>query len=281
MGNIVWLAAYPKSGNTWVRAFLYNLIEQPAKPGRIANLPDYFESESDPRWYLPMLGGKSLEECSAEEIISLKNAVHREIAASRPSGSVFTKTHNRFGNYNDHPLHNVSVMSGAIYIVRNPLDVVLSTADHFGLSIDAAIDFMANDDTGTPSNQENVVSYLGSWSSHVASWTRQAHKQIVVIRYEDMLDKPLKAFGQMAKLLGLGKDKTGIKRAIRFSSFAELKKQETGEGFIERSQNSKFFFRKGKKNQWVTELNDTQVERIVDRHREQMQKFKYIPPRFA
>ena len=280
MGNIVWLAAYPKSGNTWLRAFLYNLIEQPAKPGRIASLPDYFESESDPRWYLPMLGGRTLEECSAEEIISLKSAVHRQIANSRPRGSVFTKTHNRFGSYNDHPLQNTSVMSGAIYIVRNPLDVVLSTADHFGLTIDEAIDFMANEETGTPSNMENVVSYLGSWSSHVESWTRQVHKQIIVLRYEDMLDKPLKAFGQVAKLIGLGKDKNGIKRAIRYSSFAELKKQESGEGFIERSQNSKHFFRKGKKNQWINQLSDTQAERIIDRHRQQMQTYKYVPPRF-
>lgn len=280
MGNIVWLAAYPKSGNTWLRAFLYNLIEQPAKPGRIAVLPKYFESESDPRWYLPLLGGKPLEECSGEEIIALKSAVHRQIAASRPRGSVFTKTHNQFGSYNDHPLHNVSVMSGAIYIVRNPLDVVLSTADHFGLSVDEAIDFMGNEETGTPSNMENVVSFLGSWSTHVDSWTRQKHDQIVVIRYEDMLDKPLKAFGQVAKLIGLGKDKSGIKRAVRFSSFSELKKQEAGEGFIERSQNSRYFFRKGRKNQWIDELNDEQVERIVERHREQMQKFRYIPPKF-
>jgi hypothetical protein len=171
-------------------------------------------------------------------------------------------------------------MSGAIYIVRNPLDVVLSTADHFGLSIDEAIDFMGNEETGTPSNMENVVAFLGSWSTHVDSWTRQKHDQIVVIRYEDMLDKPLKAFGQVAKLIGLGKDKNGIKRAVRFSSFSELKKQEAGEGFIERSQNSRYFFRKGRKNQWVDELSDEQVERIVERHREQMQKFRYIPPKF-
>lgn len=280
MGNIVWLAAYPKSGNTWLRAFIYNLIEQPAKPGRISVLPDYFESESDPRWYLPLLGDKSLEECSGEEIISLKSAVHRDIAASRPRGSIFTKTHNRFGSFNDHPLHNTSVMAGAIYIVRNPLDVVLSTADHFGLSVDEAIDFMANEETGTPSNMENVVSFLGSWSSHVESWTRQDHQSIVVIRYEDMLDKPLKAFGQVAKLLGLGKDKNAIKRAIRFSSFSELKKQESRDGFIERSQNSKSFFRKGRKNQWVDELLDEQVARMVEQHRVQMDRYNYIPPRF-
>lgn len=280
MGNIVWLAAYPKSGNTWLRAFIYNLIERPDKPGRIAVLPDYFESESDPRWYLPLLGGRAPANCSGEEIIALKSEVHRQIAASRARGSIFTKTHNRWGDYNGHALHNVAVMAGAIYLVRNPLDVVLSTADHFGLSIDAAIDFMANEDTATPSNMENVVSYLGSWSSHVASWSRLSHQQILVLRYEDMLDKPLKPFGQVARLLGMGKEKNAIKRAIRFSSFAELKKQEVRSGFIERSPNSSAFFRAGRKNQWVDGLSDEQVARMVEVHREQMQRFNYIPPRF-
>ena len=280
MGNIVWLASYPKSGNTWLRAFIYNLVEKPAQPGHIAVLPDYFESESVPRWYLPLLGGKTLQECSDEEIIALKSTVHRRIAASRPRGSIFTKTHNRFGSFNGYPLHDISVMAGAVYVVRNPLDVVLSTADHFGLSIDETIDFMANEETGTPSDMENVVSFLGSWSSHVESWTHKDHQSIVVVRYEDLLDKPLKAFGQVAKLLGLGKDKNAIKRAIRFSSFNELKKQETREGFVERSPSSKSFFRKGRKNQWVDELNDEQVARIVEQHREQMDRFNYVPPRF-
>ena len=280
MGNIVWLASYPKSGNTWLRAFIYNLVEKPAQPGQIAVLPDYFESESVPRWYLPLLGGRTLEECSDEEIIALKTTVHRQIAASRPRGSIFTKTHNRFGSFNGYPLHDISVMAGAVYVVRNPLDVVLSTSDHFGLSIDETIDFMANEETGTPSDMENVMSFLGSWSSHVESWTHKDHQSIVVVRYEDLLDKPLKAFGQVAKLLGLGKDKNAIKRAIRFSSFSDLKKQEARDGFIERSQSSKSFFRKGRKNQWVDELHDEQVARIVERHREQMSRFNYIPPRF-
>jgi hypothetical protein len=280
VARIVWLASYPKSGNTWLRAFIYNLIEQPARPGRIAVLPDYFESESDPRWYLPLLGGKALKDCGAEEIFALRTTVHRHIASSRPDGTVFVKTHNQFGTYKQHPLHEMSVSSGAICIVRNPLDVVLSTADHFGLGIDDAIDFMADDWTGTPSDMENVVSYLGSWSGHAHSWSSLNHPQIIVLRYEDMLDKPLKAFGRVARLLGLGKDRERIRRAIRFSSFTELSKQEAAEGFIERSPTSKAFFRKGKKNQWVEALSDDQVARIIERHREIMAQFRYIPPKY-
>jgi hypothetical protein len=280
MGNIVWLASYPKSGNTWMRAFIYNLIENPSRPGRIADLPAYFEEESKPRWYAPYAGDGGVAAMDFEQAMALRPQVHQDIAQSRERGTIFTKTHNMFGHLQGIPLHNLSVMAGAVYLVRNPLDVVLSVADHFGLTVDAAIDFMANEETGTPTNEENVAGYMASWSTHVKSWTLQAHPAIVVVRYEDLQDKPLKAFGSVAKLLGIGQDQQRLRKAIQFSSFRELKQQEVASGFIEKSPNSRYFFRKGSKNQWAQALNDAQVAAIVERHREQMQRFGYIPPRF-
>ena len=280
MGNIVWLASYPKSGNTWLRAFIYNLVEDPARPGKLSSLPTYFEEESKPRWYQPYVDKGEVLSLPFDEAMRLRPQVHQDIANSRPRGSIFTKTHNMFGQYNNVPLHNVSVMAGAIYVVRNPLDVVLSVADHFGLSIDEAIDFMGNEETGTPTNAENVAGYMGSWSTHVASWTVQPHPSIVVVRYEDMQDKPNKAFGSVARLLGMDGDRKRIRKAIQFSSFRELKKQELAEGFTEKSPNSRHFFRKGTKNQWADALSDEQVQRLVDRHREQMSRYGYVPPRF-
>ncbi len=280
MGNIVWLASYPKSGNTWMRAFIYNLLENPSRPGRISGLPGYFEEESKPRWYAPYAGEGGVDALDFDQAMALRPQVHQDIANSRERGSIFTKTHNMFGHLQGIPLHNISVMAGAIYIVRNPLDVVLSVADHFGLSVDEAIAFMANEETGTPTNEENVAGFMGSWSTHVQSWTLQPHPAIVVVRYEDLQDKPLKAFGSVAKLLGLGKDKTRLRKAIQFSSFRELKQQELADGFVEKSPNSKHFFRKGIKNQWAEVLTEQQIAALVERHREQMQRFGYIPPKF-
>jgi hypothetical protein len=277
MGNIVWLASYPKSGNTWLRAFIYNLIEDLPQPGKLASLPAYFEEESKPRWYEPY---GNPDELSFEQVMALRPRVHQDIANSRERGTVFTKTHNMFGQFAGVPLHNVSVMAGAVYVVRNPLDAVLSVADHFGLSVDEAIDFMANEQTGTPTNAENVAGYMGSWSTHVASWTAQTHPSIVVLRYEDMQDNPARAFGSVAKLLGLDKDRNRVRKAIQFSSFKELRKQELATGFVEKSPNSRYFFRKGTRNQWAESLTDEQVGCIVERHREQMNRFAYVPPRF-
>ena len=280
MGNIVWLASYPKSGNTWLRAFIYNLLENPVRPGDIARLPTYFEDESKPRWYQPYLAGSQASELPFEEAMALRPQVHQDIANSRERGSIFTKTHNMFGQLGGVPVHNMRVMAGAIYVVRNPLDVVLSVADHFGLSVDEAIEFMGNEETGTTTNEENVAGYMGSWSTHVASWTAQPHPSIVVVRYEDMQDKPVKAFGAVAKLLGLDRDRDRLRKAIRFSAFSELKKQELNAGFVEKSPNSRHFFRKGTRNQWTESLSDEQVRKIVTRHFEQMHRFGYVPPRF-
>ncbi len=280
MGNIVWLASYPKSGNTWLRAFIYNLVENPARPGKISALPGWFEEESKPRWYEPYAAGRALQDLTFDEAMALRPQVHQDIADSRLRGTIFTKTHNMFGQHNGVALHNINVMAGAIYVVRNPLDVVISVADHFGLSLDEAIDFMGNEETGTPTNEENVAGYMGSWSTHVASWTAQPHPAIVVVRYEDLQDKPAKAFGSVAKLLGMDGDRQRVRKAIQFASFRELRKQELAEGFAERSPNSRHFFRKGTKNQWAQALSDDQIARLVERHRPQMERFNYVPPRF-
>ena len=282
MGNIVWLASYPKSGNTWLRSFLYNLIEQPDKPGQINNLWQICQDESKPNWYEPYAKDKPLSEFTPAEITKLRMQVHRDIANSQPAGSVFVKTHNMMGAFDNYPLHNLQITAGAIYVVRNPLDVVLSAADHFGISVDEAIDFMANEQTGAMTDEANVAGFFGSWSSHVQSWTGTSDDNICVLRYEDMLDNAQKTFAKVMKFLGMKKDPKALKRAINFSSFRELSAQENKEAFIETSPDavSKKFFRKGQKNQWLDQLSEEQVERIIDAHREQMMRFKYVPKKY-
>ena len=277
MGNIAWLASYPKSGNTWLRAFIYNLFMQPEQPGGITEFPKYFESESDLNWYTPYLGNRALDSIDPDEIFALREKVHKCIAKKVANGTVYTKTHNRFGKVNGHPLHNLTVTAGAIVVVRNPLDIVLSMADHFGRSLDDTIDSMANENAFSPGDDVNVANFLGSWSSHIASWTTQDREKILVIRYEDMLDQPMITFGRVATLLGLGDDRPRIERAVRFSSFTELRKQEMEVGFIERSPHSEYFFRAGRKNQWIEQLSTEQIALITRQHREQMERFNYIP----
>jgi hypothetical protein len=98
-----------------------------------------------------------------------------------------------------------------------------------------------------------------------------------VLRYEDLLDKPAKYFAKAAKLIGLGQDRARIERAVKHAGFGTLSSLEKKHGFIEVSDKATRFFRAGRMNQWRDVLSREQVQRIVDAHREQMARFRYVP----
>jgi len=218
---------------------------------------------------------KPLAEVDSTAIAEIRSKVQQDIAIRR-AGTTFLKTHNYLGSYDGYPLQHPQLTIGWIYIVRNPLDVVISMTHHYGVSIDDAIDFLNNEETATQSDENNVFSPLGSWSTHVASWTGENHPMACHVRYEDMLDKEMKTFRRVASTLGIT-DNGLIKQAVRKSSFSEMRRQEAKSGFVEKIGDSSPFFRKGKKDQWTERLTAAQVQRIVDKNRAQMERFKYLP----
>ena len=275
MGGIIWLASYPKSGNTWLRAFLHNLLRNPDRPMHVNELDRFCYGDSRTNWY-EQAAGRPDGELDRAGIARLRPKVHETFARSFPD-SVFVKTHNMVGTAEGVPLVTMEVTAGAIYVVRNPLDVVLSAADHFGLSLDDAITMMADPGAGTLTDATNVFEVYGSWSMHVASWTAGGEGGPLVVRYEDMLEKPQGTFGGIARFLGLKPPRPRLDKAIRFSSFNVLKEQEQRDGFQERSVHSGGFFRVGRSGQWRKVLSEQQVGRMVEAHREQMQRFGYVP----
>lgn len=258
-----------------MRAFLQNYLAGDDSPADINAPGDLFANENKPQWYAGLCN-EDLSTLDALQVCSLRSQAQARIAESRP-GTVIVKTHNYQGQFEGWPLHNLAVTAGAIYVVRNPLDVVLSVADHFGLSTDDAIAFINSEEAATGADEANMGSLLGSWSFHVQSWTEGAGDAVCVVRYEDMLEKPVKAFSAALALLQQPRDKARLKRAIRNSSFAALRKQESRHGFIERSENSRRFFREGRANQWRTVLTPEQVQAVVAANREQMARFNYLP----
>jgi hypothetical protein len=275
MGNIVWLASYPKSGNTWLRAFLANLIANRPAPVPLAELPRYGALEADPELYSRVAGRPSTE-LDFDQLCALRPQVHAAIAAAAPR-TVFVKTHSMAGVHDGIALLTPQVSAGAICIVRNPLDVAISMSHHFGIDIDAAIDYLGNDACATDNNDLFVSEFIGSWSTHVKSWADIQGARILVLRYEDLLDKPAKAFGKVARLVGLDADRSRIERAVRHASFASLSGMERRDGFVEVPIKGRHFFRAGRANQWRDVLSRDQAARIVARHREQMARFRYVP----
>ena len=275
MGNIVWLASYPKSGNTWVRAFLANLIANRAQPVALTELSKYAVLEADPALYSQVAGRPSTE-LDFDQLCGLRPQVHAAIAAAAPR-TVFVKTHSMAGVLDGVPLHTPTLTAGAIYVVRNPLDVAVSMSHHFAIDLNAAIDYLGDDRAATENNDLFTTEFLGSWSRHVNSWADLESPRILVVRYEDLLAKPSKGFGKIARLVGLDADRGAVERAIRHAEFRSLASMEKRDGFVEVPIKGKCFFRAGRSNQWREALTRDQITRIIADHREQMQRFGYVP----
>jgi hypothetical protein len=275
MGNLIWLASYPKSGNTWMRAFLTNLMTNAERPAGINELGTVTVGDSEPRRY-EHLSGKKASELEAVAVATLRLQVQAQIAAESPY-TRFVKIHSAMMQTAGQPCVNMQVTAGAIYIVRNPLDVVLSFSHHLGSSVDDVIGLMARNNAVTDSTPIAVSELIGSWTQHVASWTAKHNPALHVVRYEDMLQSPQSAFGNVAKFLQLDAPRARIERAVRHASFKVLRNQEKWNGFQERSEHADHFFRSGTAGGWRKELTPDQVRAIVSVHSEQMARFGYVP----
>jgi hypothetical protein len=278
MNKILWLASFPKSGNTWTRVFLMNLFMNPSKPLSINEVHKMSPSDTGSDWYT-MFDDRPLPEWTLPEVARMRHKVHVEIARRAPD-TLFVKTHSPLSTWQGVPVINMQVTAGAVYIVRNPLDVVASYANHLGLAIDPTIEIMNRSGYMAPASEHGVPHPIDSWRANVASWTARPNPAIHLMRYEDMIDQPEQTFARLVEFLRLPQDQERLKKAIAFSSFDQLKSMEDDEGFAEASKKAKRFFRGGRSGGWREELTHEQVRAIVDVNREQMARFDYVPEGF-
>jgi hypothetical protein len=276
--GIVWLASYPKSGNTWTRSFLNDLhavLEHglDVEPQDINKMQRLTAWDIGAKQYEAVIG-KKMADASDSEIDAARAAVQAQVV-KRNSGILLVKTHNALAITSGHPTINMSVTAGAIYIVRNPLDVAISFANHIGQSIDVAIRIMSTPSHRPPNSEKSVGEYYGSWSENVASWTKKKNSALLTLRYEDMHKDPVKTFGALAQHLQQHASPEQLNRAIELSAFKVLKQQEETSGFTEKPKHLEAFFRSGKTGEWKDVLTDKQVLTIRTLHGEEMEKFGY------
>lgn len=277
MGGLVWLASYPKSGNTWTRNFLHNVLRGDGDGSFDINRMNSLTTwDSGLQWYKPLLD-KPLEEASKEEVAAVRLKANERMAEATPD-LVFVKTHNAMVADRGVPMVNPKVTAGAVYIVRNPLDVAISYSHHLNRSIDETIQFMNLKGFQSQNRDKMAYEVQSSWLENVYSWTRKENPSLHVMRYEDMLAEPLKQFGRLIKFLRINVPRRVLEEAIEASSFTKLKAQEEEKGFGEKPKDAKQFFRTGKSDQWKDTLNKDQIEEIIRVNREQMARFSYLPP---
>jgi hypothetical protein len=277
MSGIVWLASYPKSGNTWLRAFLTNFLGADARPIDINRLTAGIASNR--RVFDETLGVES-SDMTRDEIARRRPECYRRMAAAAP-GTLYLKVHDaNLPNSAGEPLIPADATSRAVYLVRNPLDVAVSFAHHMARSVDVAIGSMANPDFAFGARSgllpEQLEQRLSSWSGHVLSWLDQSRFPLHLMRYEDMLERPALCFRECVRFLGLDEDGAAIDRALSFSSFSALRAQEQAFGFRERPEAASSFFRRGQAGKWRETLSDEQVRLILSHHSAVMRRLGYL-----
>ncbi len=274
--GIVWLASYPKSGNTWIRAVLHVLSH--ARLGVPVNQIDINQllGGTDRALHLfdKYLNGP-IETAPESEIAAARLRIQADIANDANS-IVLMKTHNALENEGRYPLINLGVSVGAVYVVRNPLDVAISFAHHNNITISAAIESMARPRLRM-GDEKVVPDITGTWSEHVRSWTERPNPVVHVVRHEDLLADPTTAFGAIARHVLMRPTVEQLHHAIALASFDRLKEAEQTVGFDEKPESAQRFFREGRAGQWREALSPAQVRQIVADHRDQMLRFGYLP----
>lgn len=264
--NIVWLASYPKSGNTWFRVFLSNLLANSDIPVSINNLyPTPIASSRD---RFDELVGVEAAEFTHDEVDLLRPKVYL-LEAEDSTALLFKKVHDAYRVLPDgQPMFPANVSKGVVYFVRNPLDVIVSFAHHNVQAYEKTVAHMTDSRFGLCRTETKLANQLRqqllTWQQHVLSWIDQCEIPVHLVRYEDMVSETFRTFANVLSFIGLSYSDEAVRKAIAFSSMEELRKQETKEGFKEKTPKSERFFRKGEKDAWQKELKPEWVLKLIN-----------------
>lgn len=280
MSGIVWLASYPKSGNTWVRILLANYLSGDDQPVDINALGEVGMMASARRVFDEWCGVEA-SALDQDVVDRLRADVYRRLTADSPE-DLFIKVHDAWSaDDHGHAMFPPEVTRAIVYVVRNPLDVAVSAAHHWHLDAEQSVDRLcdasycfARTDSRLP---DQLRQFVGCWSGHARSWLDRSGLRAHVVRYEDLRRDPAQALAGILGACGLACDPERVRAAAEFSDFGELRRQERAHGFRERPLTSRgAFFRRGEVGAWRDELPAPLADRLVQTHRAMMTRFGYL-----
>lgn len=271
--HIVWIASYPKSGNTWCRIFLarflFNIQNINAISIPIYSSKNFLEKESD----------IDISELTDLELHQLRLDV---FANYKPMNNKLfpVKIHDCYqNNYASFPFLPSSHSLAVIYIVRNPFDLAVSFSRHLGVDFDKTIAIMNNSNyhLSLPAKKylAQMPQWLNTWSNHVQSWLEQKNIPLLLIKYENLINQPFLEFSRILNFLKLKYTNDQLNDAIQFASFDNLSKQEKKYGFEEKSIHSDTFFHTGKSYYFKKYLSETQIKTIFEHHSKMIKHLEY------
>ena len=278
---IVWLASYPKSGNTWVRIFLSTLLYSDKKPEVDINEKHLKQFPTKKSFQ-----GLTNNFLNPDEIA--KNSIAAQEMINIESGIKFYKTHsaNWKNIEKNYYFTNYENSLGVIHIVRDPRNVISSVLNYYNKeNYQDALDFITNRGkiiTSTKAGSE-IQEIILSWADHYNSW-KLFKKNYLLIRYEDLLSNPVKEFLKITNFLtsigNLKFDENEILQIIENCKFEKFSKQEEEKGFADnpvtnKKQNKKFF-KLGPKNDWKNLLQPEIQSKIEKTFENEMKELGYL-----
>lgn len=279
-GSLIWLASYPKSGNTWLRLLLANLLSGKTAAVDIneIDLPHCSTIRHDDLEEITLIDTSLL---THDEVDALRPRVV-DLLAAEAGENVYVKVHDAYRTLaNGEPLLGRGQARAALYVLRDPRDVAVSYAFHNGTSIERAIAVLnsprAVSAKGRKRYTPQVQQLMYDWSGHVESWADQLDMAVHIIRYEDLHTAPTATLQAAADFLGLAVSAETLEHAVRCAEFSALQRKELEAGFRERLVVSTApFFRSGRVGGWREVLSPGQQQAITGAHQRVMERFGYI-----
>ena len=284
---IIWLASYPKSGNTWLRAFISAILF--SKNGEM-NEDLWKKIKIFPRWedFDDLINDKEIFKLNKREDITkfFGNFVHAQDKINLDNKIKFLKTHFLNCKIDNFPFTDQKNTLGVIHIVRDPRNVVTSLQKFFNLnSIDSSYRFLINNQKWIGIEQKKIQApqFISSWDNHYNTW-KQSKKNYLLIKYEDLITKPFEEFNKIKeyieKIMSINIEKEKFINAINSTSFNSLRALEKNNKFdennIDKDGKKIKFFNLGKENDWRKIIDKTISDKIEEKFYREMKELNYI-----
>lgn len=273
--GIIWLASYPRSGNTWIRLLLAQVLKDEQTPVDLNALP--FANITRSRELVDDILGFESADLSEQKLEHLWPEVCHHIAATH-SAPLFIKSHARYPVELSQRDELAQASAGVVLIVRHPADVAVSLSHFFDLSLDRAIEIMADPSfcyNHPPGGiLESLPEWTGSWSTHLRSWLKSG-LQLHLVKYEDLSADPEATLRGILAFAGLPASSSALKRATQQTALANLQMIESLTGFREAPTHQRAFFRSGAVGHTPSLLTAAQVHALTLIHGETMKFANY------
>ena len=277
---IIWIASYPKSGNTYLRSFLSSYYF--SKKGKF-----------DFKLLMNILQFPSTR-FSQKDFLSFDDAARNWIANQKfffkKEKLFFLKTHNCLKEYKNFEFTTSNETLGAIYIIRDPRNIITSMSNHYSFTLEYALEKMLDKNASLSEKANNGdcsnFTFLGSWSDHYKSWKNNDKFKVLFIKYEDLKDNKELIFKQTIDFIEELKgqkdkkfDENKFYNSINSTNFINLKNKENNEGFEESYVNKEGkkinFFNLGFKNDWKKLLPKDIVEKMNLQFEKELKELNY------